>query len=281
MLDGEHDMAEVLTKYGFSLSETRLYLEMLRKQEISAGELHRITGQSRPRTYELINQMVLKGFCQPRVEGRRKYYSAIKPSRLRDLMQQKWEQEQKREGELFAKMDAVFDGGRDNNLSMDFIEMIRTKDLINQSFVNLVNEAQVMIQAFVRRPFSGLSQESWHAQRDALANANERGVHVHAIYSTEDMGTDLLKRAFKATQELDKSLVRFKSSLPAKMFVFDHKKVLLAIPSIPGEKVSDFTMMVLEDESNATVYSELFDKYWNDAMQYEEWLQQDEEQVEA
>jgi HTH-type transcriptional regulator, sugar sensing transcriptional regulator len=272
MLDGEHDMAEVLTKYGFSLSETRLYLEMLRKQEISAGELHRITGQSRPRTYELINQMVLKGFCQQRVEGRRKYYSAIKPSRLRALMQQKWDQEQKREEELFTKMDSVFDGGRDNSQSMDFIEVIRTKDLINHSFVTLVNEAQVLIQSFVCRPFSGLTQENWHAQRDALENANARGVEVHAIYSTEDMETELLQRAHRATQQLDKSVVRFKSSLPAKMFVFDHKKVLLAIPSIPGEKVSDFTMMVLEDESNASVYSELFKVYWDGALEYNDWV---------
>jgi HTH-type transcriptional regulator, sugar sensing transcriptional regulator len=277
MLDSEHEMAEMLTKYGFSSSETRLYLEMLRKQEVSAGELHRVTGQSRPRTYELINQMVLKGFCQQRVEGRRKFYSAIKPSRLRDLMQQKWEQEQKREEELFAKMDDVYDGGRDNNQSIDFIEVIRTKDMINQSFVNLVNDAQMTIQAFVRRPFSGLNKENWQAQKDALENANARGVAVHAIYSTEDMSTEVLQRAFVATEELEKSLVRFKSSLPAKMFVFDSKKVLLAIPSIPGEKVSDFTMMVLEDESNATVYSELFSVYWGEALEYEDWRKENSE----
>lgn len=272
MLDGEHDMAEVLTKYGFSLSETRLYLEMLRKQEVSAGELHRITGQSRPRTYELINQMVLKGFCQQRVEGRRKYYSAIKPSRLRELMQQQWQQKQKREDALFEKMDELFIGGRDNNLSMDFIEVIRTKDLINHSFVTLVNEAESLIQAFVRSPFSGLTQENWEAQRDALRRADERNVTVDSLYSSEDMSTELLQKAFAATQELSNSHVRIISKLPAKMFVFDHKKVLLAIPSIPGEKVSDFTMMVLEDESNASVYSELFKVYWDEALVYQEWL---------
>ncbi len=274
MRDDEKELAEVLTRYGFFPSESRLYLEMLRKHEISAGELHRITGQSRPRTYELINQMVLKGFCQQRVEGRRKYYSAIKPSKLRELMQQKWKQEQKREAQLFEKMDSMFEGGRDNEQPFDFIEIIRTKDLINQSFVNLVNEAQTIIHSFVRRPFSGLTQANWEAQRDALANADARGVEVLSIYSSEDMSTELLQKAFAATEELPLSQVRIMAGLPAKMFVFDHSKVLLAIPSIPGEKVSDFTMMVLEDESNAQVYSELFEMYWQKALPFVEWKKQ-------
>lgn len=275
MLDGEHEMAEVLTKYGFSSSETRMYLEMLRKQEISAGELHRVTGQSRPRTYELINQMVLKGFCQQRVEGRRKFYSAIKPSRLRALMRQKWESEQKHEEKLFAQMDVVYDVGRDNKKSLDFIEVIRTKDLINQSFVTLVNESEISIQAFVRPPYSGLNPENWEAQRKALRQANERNVQMRSVYSEEDVTSDMLKRAYQATEELKNSSVRIKDKLPAKMFVFDRKKVLLAIPSIPGEEAFDFTMMVLEDESNASVYSELFNMYWERALEYEEWAKRD------
>lgn len=274
MLYEQKALEATLSRYGFSVSETSLYLEMLRKQEISAGELHRITGQSRPRTYEVINQMVLKGYCQVRIEGQRKFYSALEPSQIRNMMIRKWEEEKEGEDELFLRLDEMYQRGRSNAQPLDFIQVIRTKDMINHTFVNLVNDAKESIYGFVCRPYSGHTKERFDAQHTALNKADKRGVRSLSIYSAEDISSELLRKASAGAETRKYADVRIRADLPAKVFIFDEKTVLLAIPSIPGEKISDFSMMVLHDESNAKVYTQLFHIIWNESMPYEEWKQQ-------
>ena len=67
---------------------------------------------------------------------------------------------------------------------------------------------------------------------------------------------------------------RFIHNLPLKMFVFDRKKTLIALTSVPGATGSDFTMIVIEDTDFAAACCILFDHFWEKAMTREEMIEE-------
>jgi sugar-specific transcriptional regulator TrmB len=262
------DLIDRLISLGLNAREAKLYYALLQKPEATAAMLHRISGVPRTKTYEAIERMVANGLCIERVDGRQRYFRAVQPSVVSDILLERWDRERKRKrqiaGDLFSSLEDLYQSKREEDRSLDFIEVIRSRDQINRRYISLVDGSQSEILAFVRSPFAWITPDGGDEQRDSEVGAGARGVVQRSIYMQEDESRDWMTETLAAATEAGEE-IRISKDLPIKMFVFDGRKVLLGLPSIPGLTGSDFTMIVVEDKGLCRVCQELFEIYWDRA----------------
>jgi sugar-specific transcriptional regulator TrmB len=267
------DVIDRLISLGLNAREAKLYYALLQKPEATAAMLHRISGVPRTKTYETLERMVANGFCIERVDGRQRFFRAVQPSIVRDILLERWDAECKRKrqtaGDVFSALDTIYQSKRKEDRSLDFIEVIRSRDQINRRYISLVDEAQFEILAFVRSPFAWITPDGSDEQRDSELGAGARGVVQRSIYMLEDESRHWMTDSFSAMADAGEQK-RVSEDLPIKMFVFDRKKVLLGLPSIPGLTGSDFTMIVVEDKGLCRVCQELFEIHWSRATEIDQ-----------
>ena len=84
---------EHLTDLGMNAREAKLYVALLRATEATPALLHRISGVPRTKTYEALDRMVASGLCSERLEGRRKFFRATRPTEVFSLLRRRWDLE--------------------------------------------------------------------------------------------------------------------------------------------------------------------------------------------
>jgi len=60
-----------------------------------------------------------------------------------------------------------------------------------------------------------------------------------------------------------------------KMYIFDQKRVMLALPAIPGQSETDFTMLIVEEPGFTESCMVLFDTYWDRASSFQDFKAND------
>ncbi|MHC4941991.1 MAG: TrmB family transcriptional regulator [Planctomycetota bacterium] len=266
-----------LHKFGMTEREAKLYLAMLERKETTAAELHRISGVMRTKTYETLEQMVSKGYCLERVENKRRFFRAVRPAQLQDMFNRQWEHEQKWKQQtaekIFGTLDKKFEQ-QPVDRSLDFIEVLRSMDQIHRRFLAEVKETEKEILGFNRSPYACLDPEVLKEQEKANFESLERGVVSRTVFMMEDEHWSWLEKHLYGAREAGEE-VRIIDSLPMKLFIFDRKRVMLALPAVPGQTVADFTMLVVEDAGFTESIYLLFDMFWNSAFTPEQWKQRD------
>jgi sugar-specific transcriptional regulator TrmB len=343
------ELLEKLVEFGMTERQAKLYIALLSKPESRASELHRTSGVLRSKTYEILHQMVAKGYCTERVEGRNRYYKALKPELLFEMMQnrqfelirekrdeieelfteikqkehkldeelllKKQELENRHKEELllkkqeleqtyqkkkddlktkasitedeiqkhlkeknrqllsydtlFRELEGVYQENSLNDRTLDFIEVINQKEQIHKKYVQLVKESEKEIVAFCRPPTAGISKQQEKEQIEAQDEFMNKGGCLGEIIMDHPEYEDTLTRLLDlGTQENDET--RIAEDLPVKMFIFDQKKVMLAIPAIPGLTESDFTMVIIDEPGFAKLCTKGYEYYWNKSKTPEE-----------
>ena len=78
-----------LIDLGLTEREAKLYLALLGRPEATPAELQRLSGIIRNKTYETLDQMVLRGYCRERVAGRRRFFSPTDPETLKETIRKR------------------------------------------------------------------------------------------------------------------------------------------------------------------------------------------------
>ena len=271
----EQEIIESLIGLGFTERESRLYYALLRLPEATAAKLQHVSGVPRTKIYESLEALSLRGLCKMRRSGRTRFYQAVPPSEVSSLLSDQWHQELERKQ---TQSDIVFGKLRDFHCQqdgadpgLDAVEVIRSKTLIYRRYGSLVNAAEEEILGFVRTPISGNFKPGIrHSQDHAENDACNRGVVCRNVYRYEPDHLDWLCHNLSQHLELGEDF-RIIKELPLKMFVFDARVSLLALPSVPGLSGSDFTMVVIADIGLATACKLLFETVWRQAKAIEEW----------
>jgi sugar-specific transcriptional regulator TrmB len=263
-----------LTRIGMAEKEAKLYIAMLEKPEITAGDLHRISGVPRSKTYDTLDKMLAKGYCQERVENTHRYFKAVQPSFLQGILKTRWEADlkalQDASREALGFLQSKYKRVQDTDPSRNLIEILRNLDHIRGKYLNLVNETKEEILTFNRSPYACADPKVLKAQNEAICNLRDRGVEARSIYMWEEGIFDWLGPAMESQIEAGEE-VRLSEFLPIKMMVFDRKKVLLALSDIPAESQSDFTMVVVEDSGLIQSFIFLFETIWSQSKTPEDW----------
>lgn len=265
---------EQLYALDMRVREARVYLALMQHPEANALMLQRLSGIPRNKIYETLEKMVGKGYCQERIEGRQKFYRAVSPEIIHETLERRrkteWEQKTKAASEASTNLKELFYNKNLPDRSLDFIEVIRSTEQINMRFVKLSEETEFESISFNRSPYACTQPEILEEQEKVSEDSLGRGVNTRTIYMVEEEYWDWLEEHILLDSAAgEQSLLHY--DLPMKMFVFDRKKVMLALPSIPGQSGNDFTMVIIEDPGFTKSCMVLFETYWEKSFTYEDW----------
>lgn len=276
MVMKDPDILTSLRECGMTEREIKLYLAMLEKSEATAPELHRISGVLRTKTYETLERMVAKGFCIDRVESKRRYYRAVSPSELEEVLKHQWHKElQTKEGiaqPVFSHLEDRFKSAIDSDRSLDFVEVIRSQDQIQHRFKTLLSESKNEVLVFNRSPYISINPAMLKDQEKVVVKMLERGLRIKTVYLDEDEHRSWLGKHILAMQKAGEES-RITDDLPMKMVILDRKQVFIALPySAEQNHRVNFTNLLVEDSGFTSACVTLFDFFWNRSHEPDAWF---------
>ncbi len=265
-------LLQKLSEIGMTNWEAKLYMAMLERPEATAAELHRISGVLRTKVYEWLEQMVKRGYCLERVEGKRRYYRAVRPKLVEQSFKQYWENKLNIGSHTFNALEDLYKQQLHVDRSLDAIQVIRSKDQINQTYLTLIEESESEYFSFTRSPYSFVGDEKMlQRQEETLVKKiSTPGYTARSLYMIEPESENWICNTIEKTIA-NGEISRVAENLPVKMYIFDSKKVLLALPTVPGQSVSDFTMIIIEDPGFAANSLISFETIWEKSLSYDDW----------
>ena len=254
------------------MSETiaKIYLALLKKRELSAMEIHELTGVPRSKIYEIAQRMVQRGMCIEKKTGRSKKFQAVEPKRVFDNLIRESKAELARKSELaeamVSELSPLYDRGLENTDVSEYVEIIRDIPSIHERYVDLVRNSKFEILGFVKPPYTHQrGGKKLNQQEDQEITKLSTGLTIKGLYEYEceniaDFELPHIERCIAAGEQ-----VRFMKKLPIKMYIFDRKFVLMAMSN--GESsTTPLTMLVVDHPALAAASKILFDHLWENAM---------------
>lgn len=256
-----------LTDLGISEREAKLYLAMLEYGEVTANEMLRITGVQRSKIYSILSRMVVHGLCHERIEGRYRFFTAIPPQEVKAALQREWDAEHQHRMDsaenIFDKLENSYLANH-SKPALQTVEIIRNFANIHNRYLQLMNDVQTEVLAYVRPPVAATTKRAQEIQFKAQQAAIDRGVVLRSLFSLKHLGG--VDQEWEKLGEND--LMRVADNLPIKLFVFDGTKALVGLPSI-SENPDNFFMLFVEDPGFCQVLGEAFEENWKNAIRVE------------
>lgn len=83
------EIEDILREIGLAHEEIKVYLALLKNGQILASKVSEETRINRSHTYQLLERLISKGFVGYVVKENRKYFSAVNPEKIIDLIKEK------------------------------------------------------------------------------------------------------------------------------------------------------------------------------------------------
>jgi len=262
---------ENLIKMGLIKSEATIYLNMLKKQSYTASELSRISNISRPKTYEVLNQLVKKGLCIE-ILGSVKKYAAVNPETafngLKQEIKQELENKQILLSDLKRTLLSFYNSKIENGVPLDYIQVIRDKNSIIKKFESLEKIATQEVLSLVKGPSVMNVTKQYNLEQ---YNSLKRGVNFKTIYEIEFLKNKFLFESIEAFASAGEEVrIADKLSIPFKMYIYDEKTVMFTLEDEIASK-SKLTSLIIEHPDLAKGLKQVFNLYWQNSMTLEEY----------
>jgi len=261
-----------MTKLGISERETRVYLSLLEKRELSALEIHKLTNVPRTKVYETIQRMILRGMCIEKQMGRRKKFQAIEPKRVLNRLIEGYESDLDEKKKLIKELNEmlrpIYKQGMQAVDVSEYVEIIKGPTSIHERYIALVKNTKRDLMSFVKPPYAHqLKKQQVEEQENAEFEILKKGVVVRVLYEfpeAEDIERRIahIEKCMKAGEE-----ARVIEGLPIKMHIFDGRYVLMALDN-PMLATFPLTMLVIEHPGLALANKILFNYLWGKAEDY-------------
>lgn len=256
---------------GVSETESKIYLALLEKRELSALEIHELTNVPRTKVYEITQKMIYRGMCLTKKVGNKKKYQAIEPERVFKRLtadfQHDFEAKKKLAAKIAKTLSPIYNKGMKNVDIDDYVEVINDMSSIHERYVNLMKNTKFELLGFVKPPFATQNKKSrLGEQENTEFNVLKKGVEARVLYEFESRDSFELYDHIKRCVAHDEK-ARVIEKLPVKMYVFDRRYVLMALSDSKGNN-SGLTMLVVDNPGLAEATAVLFNFLWEQAYDY-------------
>lgn len=259
------DLAEV----GLSEYEAKVYSAMLHQELLTASDITKISDVPRGRVYDIINQLIDKGFCVM-VPGAVKKFRAVDPGMAIQNLIEHQQRFQQRMLEIAERLQDKYKTKRDNTTPLDFVEVLTSKQSQIRKFQELVENAGEFIMAFTKKPYAT------NPDIDDLKKAGapfkkiiDKGVKVRTIYEADD-STEHFPEWISYFESMGE-VIRIADKLPVKMLISDKNKVMISLRN-QGTGKFNVSSMVVEHSDLTDALINLFEFYWSGSMTLEQYL---------
>ncbi len=260
---------EKFKELGISEREAKVYITMINKRMFSASELQEAVDIPRTKIYEVLKKMVNRGICKEKKIGATKIYVAENPKIiLKQIVEYKKKELQEKEKiafDLEELLSPVFEKGKKNNYSQDFIEILKDKGQIHRKYINLTQNTKKELLTFNKGPYACDTGEKATEQQNFEMDLLKRGGKTRGIYETNE-----LKNYSWLVEGLQEEMhhgheARENEKLPVKMLIFDNSAVMFALDGLENNS-DDLTMIAIEHNSVANACRILFDFIWSQSL---------------
>lgn len=260
-----------LLEIGMTEYEAKAYQALLQQETISASDLVMMSGVPRGRIYDVINQLISKGFCIT-VPGTIKRFKAEDPeTAIKSLI----ELEKKKEVlmiETANKLQTKFKNKKESAETFDYINVLTSKQSQINKFQELEESAKKFILTFSKRPYaiSTASMKEIREFSEPQRKIIKKGVKTKGIYEAGGDTDDNFEIWIRYFEEIGEE-VRICRELPLKMLISDESKVMLSLHNEHPDKFNLLSMVVEHsDLTNALI--KLFYFYWNSSYTIDEYF---------
>ena len=256
-----------LIRIGLTESEAKIYLNLLKKKSFTASEISRISEISRPKTYEILNQLVQKGLCIEILGGVKKYAPA-NPKTAFSGFKQKIQQELENKKILISNLSEtllpLYHSEKENTDPLDYIQVLRDKNRIAEKVYSLERKVENEVLGFTKAPYA----MSFNVSDDEEELVNlKKGIKYKSIYEVGDAKKQIFFQMIEIFADAGEE-VRITYQLPIKMIIFDNKTVILTLENSIFTQ-HNLTAMIIEHSALAETLKETFNMYWEKSMTLE------------
>ncbi|HHI88186.1 MAG TPA: TrmB family transcriptional regulator [Candidatus Cloacimonetes bacterium] len=259
-----------LIKIGLKESEAKIYINLLKKKNFTASEISKLTGISRPKTYEYLHRLVEKGLCTE-ILGSVKKYAPTNPETAFSGLRQKLKFEFENNNILLSSLSEalipLYHSQKEMIDPLDYIQVIREKNSIIKKFESLEEIATMEVLALVKGP---LAMDITKPHNLVEFNSLDQGVCYRTIYDIKDLRDVNLMNSIELFKNAGEDVkIAEELPIPFKMYLFDERIVMFILEDkIPSG--SKLTALIVEHLDLVMGLKAIFNIYWQSSITLEE-----------
>lgn len=256
-----------LMDIGLSEREAKLYHAMLQAPDRTALELQKLASIPRTKIYEILGRMVERKLCIERQVGPGKRYSPVDPRHLIEMRKEELTKQVTDMDRLKLHLSEIYDRPRPEPVSLEYLEVLRTRQQVGQRINYLVDSCTSQLLVFTKLPLIVQSDEE---ANQATMRSLRRIKEVRSVYEF-GYGLQPEWRQYIARWREAGEDSRFIYRLPTKLLIFDcfHTVLLVRDPALPDLEAS----ILISNREIALAFRMLFEHVWNEAISFEEFMQ--------
>ena len=286
---------DCLSELGLTNYEARIYLSLMKKNQLPATEIAHLAEIPRTRVYDDLKSLETKGLCQV-VTGKKKLYSAVAPSRLRDTLVHIEEEKifyRKKKLELKIKQDketlaekvknvdnlvdqlaAIYKENQEQDFVFNYVELIKGHYQVASRYEQLFKECKKELLAVTMLKLTGLNKEYMEEiehQLDFAVDRMKKGLSVKCIYHISPEDEEQNKMMYNIIDKFNEAgeQIRVMENPPMRMEIFDESICMFTICDEVGD-TSMYVTQVIKNRMMAKSLKTLWECLWDKAEDYNE-----------
>lgn len=267
-------MTEIINELmdiGLTEYEAQVYSAMLSQDLLKAVDITKICSVPRGRVYDILNQLVDKGFCVV-VPGVVKKFKAVDPeAAIKNLIEQQKKQEQKML-EIAKKLVNKYNNKKENSTPLDYIQVLTSKQSQMKKFQELEEISKEHILTFNKKPYATNMNDLEELMKvsSPLTNIINNGIVAKGIYEVEEDNIINFTKYVSYFENIGEQ-VRICEELPIKMLISDNSNVMISLRN-EGSVKFNVSSMIVQHSDLTSALIKLFEFYWSTSMTIEEYL---------
>lgn len=259
-----------LTQLGLNIYEAKAYVALVGRDSSSASEVAEVSGVPRQRIYDILASLVERGMAISRPGRNGTKYAAVAPdvalNALLDREQKRLENLQSATSSLVTALAGQFRAGQDVSSPLEYIEVLRGRQAINQRFAEIQEQCKREILIFTKPPYAMPPQEDQN--KEEVISTLSRQITARSVYETSVLTNEETRRAVELFIKSGED-ARFVKRLPLKLVVVDEEIVMFAMED-PIAGRTELTIMVVEQKQLAEMMKLAFEAMWERSETYDE-----------
>ena len=258
-----------LIKAGLTEYEAKTYYALLQKNDLTATEISKLAAVPRTRVYEVLNNLIQKGFCTS-MNGKVRRYKAISPEyAFNDFIEMMDKDLQRRKQEIKSvskDLLPIYEAEKDNSESIEYAHIIRERNHINEKMNEIGNNTREEIITFNKSPFAvNIPKLLKRGYVQYLP-----GLKYRFITEKSDLEDENYLRFMKLWQK-EGAEIRVVEEVPVKMVIFDRKTIVINLPD-KIKTTEQYTSMVIDHDDLAKFFMKIFSLYYKESIDLDEYL---------
>lgn len=250
-----------LQRLGLNAYEARTYLVLIGHRRFKAQEVANRAGVPRQKVYEVLDNLVAKGFAEV-VQEKTKLFSAVEPgmaipnflARKREFVERELTEQSRRAAEIVDDLNLAYTQGHQGCGTLEYLRIISEPGQSTAQFRELLAEVRQEYLEFSRPPYATTPLEPGLA-----VAAAERGVSCRVLVEADELDSvnpGLYEAAGAGNIEL-----RSIGQLPMKLAVFDGVRGLIGLLD-PVVTKPAWTTVIFDHPGMGQAMKGLFENYW-------------------